>query len=192
MQTNPDQEMKYLLENEETERLIFKKIDPFDFHAWIEFFKDPSSFEYWEVELESPEIECENWYKKQLGRYDKDQGGMNALIEKQTGKLVGHCGLLIQKVDGRTELEIAYSLLGNGRKKGYATEAVIKCRDHAFENSYAESLISIISLPNIPSANVAIKAGMKVVRQTVYNRNPVNIFRIHKRDWLSLKRSIDN
>jgi RimJ/RimL family protein N-acetyltransferase len=108
---------------------------------------------------------------------------MNALIEKTTGKLVGHCGLLIQKVDNITELEIGYSLLPAFWNKGFASEAAMKCRDVAFERDYALSLISIISLSNTASARVAQKSGMTIDRQTVYNDNDVNIFRIRKESW---------
>jgi ribosomal-protein-alanine N-acetyltransferase len=83
-------------------------------------------------------------------------------------------------------LEVAYSLLPDFRNKGYATEAAKKCRDFTFENNLADSLISIISLTNNPSVNVAIKTGMKVEKQTVYKGNQVNIFMMHKSDWLQI------
>lgn len=170
--------MKYLLDGQETERLFIRKIEEQHFESWLEFFKDPSSFVHWICELEAPEIECENWYKKQFYRYTNDLGGMNALIEKNTGTLIGHAGLLVQQVDQIPELEIAYSLLPAFRNKGYATEAAKKCRDFAFLKNLSPSLISIISLPNIPSANVALKNGMKIEKQTTYHGNQVNIFRI--------------
>lgn len=176
-------DMKYLLDCEETERLYFGKVHISDFDSWLPFFKDPASLKHWIGELQEPEVECENWYRKQLIRYETDQGGMNALIEKKNGNLVGHCGLLVQIVDGTVELEIGYSLLPNYINKGFATEAAIKCRDHAFQNSFSDSLISIVSHTNIPSANVARKNGMTIRKQTVYNQNPVNIFGIHKIDW---------
>ena len=172
--------MKYLLDNEETERLVFRKIQQSDFNLWLEFFKDPASFKYWIAKLETPEVECENWYEKQFNRYETERGGMNALVEKQTGVLIGHAGLLIQTVDDITELEVAYSLLPSGRNKGYATEAARKCMNVAFQKDYSDSLISIISLTNTPSANVAAKNGMKVEKQTIYHGNTVNIFRINK------------
>ena len=118
--------MKYLLAGEETDRIYFERIDLSHFDQWIEFFKDPSSFLYWDVELQTPEIECKKWYEKQTYRYNNDLGGMNALIEKSTGKLIGHCGLLVQTVDDVSELEIGYSLLGNYRGKGFAIEAAKK------------------------------------------------------------------
>ena len=98
--------MKYLLENEQSDRLLLRKITLSDFDTWLEFFKDPISFQYWNATIENPLVECENWYKKQFHRYENDLGGMNALIEKETGRLIVHCGLLVQTVDDVTELEI--------------------------------------------------------------------------------------
>ena len=105
---------------------------------------------------------------------------MNALIEKESGRLIGHCGLLVQIVDGIPELEIAYSLLPEFWNKGYAIEAAMKCRDFAFANNFSDSLISIISLTNIPSEKVALKNGMHIDKRTIYSNNEVNIFRVNK------------
>src|SRR6478736_5451612 len=175
--------MKFLLDGEETPRLYFRKINNSDFDAWLEFFKHPSSFEHWIAKLDKPEIECKKWFDRQAERHEKNEGGMNALIEKQSKKLIGYCGLIVQTVDQKKELEVAYSLLPDFRSKGYATEASKKCIDFAFKNNFSESLISIISLTNTPSANVAIKNGMKIEKQTVYKHNEVNIFRIYRSDW---------
>jgi [ribosomal protein S5]-alanine N-acetyltransferase len=179
--------MNYLLANQETSRLIFRKILPTDFNDWLAFFKDPSSFAHWQTKRQESHIECEQWYTKQFDRYGSGQGGMNALIEKFSGKLIGHCGLLVQTVDGITELEVGYSLLPDFRNQGYATEAAQKCKDFAFENELSQSLISIISLTNAPSANVALKNGMHPEKQTIYNQNQVTIFRIHKQVWQDVR-----
>ncbi|MES2847835.1 MAG: GNAT family N-acetyltransferase [Bacteroidota bacterium] len=170
--------MKYLLDGEETERLLFRKIKETDFNNWLVFHQDPSTSLYWVEEKGTPEEECKKWYAKQFNRYENNLGGMNALIERSSGKLIGHCGLLVQNIDGKKELEIAYSLLPAYWNKGYATEACVKCRDIAFENKFSGSLISIISVINLPSEKVARKIGMKKNGQTVYNGNAVNIFRI--------------
>lgn len=103
---------------------------------------------------------------------------MNALIEKQTGKLVGHCGLLVQTVDDETELEIGYSLLPAFWSRGYATEAARTCKNFAFANTLAESLISIISKTNIASQKVARANGMTIDKETTYHDVPVYIYRI--------------
>ena len=177
--------MKYLLDGEQTERLIFQKIQDSDFNDWLEFFRDPRTHIHWTPPQNSPEVECTKWYEKQYWRYNNEMGGMNALIERKSGKLIGHCGLLVQTVDEKTELEIGYSLLPAFWNHGYATEAAKKCRDFAFADKLTDSLISIISKTNIPSQAVATHNGMTIEKQTDYHGNEVFIFRIFYRDWLA-------
>jgi ribosomal-protein-alanine N-acetyltransferase len=107
-------------------------------------------------------------------------GGMNALISKASGELIGICGLLVQTVDDIQELEIGYSVLPKFWLKGYAFEAAQKCKEHAFENNFSDSLISIIHVDNIPSQKVARKNGMHLDKTTAYKDNPVHIFRVNQ------------
>ncbi|MBT8183639.1 MAG: GNAT family N-acetyltransferase, partial [Eudoraea sp.] len=97
-----------------------------------------------------------------------------------TNKLIGQCGLLVQSVDGIEELEIGYSILPEYWRNGYATEAAILCRDHAFNHQFSESLISIIHEDNLPSKKVARNNGMRMDKKTRYKNNPVEIFRINR------------
>jgi len=177
--------MKYLLDGEATERIKFRLIEEKDFIDWLPFFQDAASFKHWNAIDETPEEACSQWYKKQFHRYANDLGGMNALVEKSSNQLIGHCGLLVQTVDQVKELEIGYSLLPSAWNKGFATEAAKKCKTFAFEHGFADSLISIISLTNLPSENVALKNGMKLDKRTIYNDVDVNIFRLHKFDYLN-------
>ena len=174
--------MKYLLTDQETERIKFREIQYSDFDTWLKFHENPLAHQYWNSLPEPPKIACEKWYEKQFYRYKNNLGGMNALVEKESGKLIGHCGLLIQDVDDIEELEIGYSLLPQFWNKGFATEAAKKCKDFAFSENFSQSLISIISITNKPSENVAIKNGMSIDKTTVYKGNNVNIFRIAKPD----------
>ena len=105
---------------------------------------------------------------------------MNALILKETGELVGICGLLVQVVDDVEELEIGYSVLPKFWLQGYAFEAAQKCKEYAFVNKFSDSLISIIHVDNIPSQKVALKNGMYLDKTTDYKDNPVHIFRVTK------------
>lgn len=179
--------MKYLLLAEESERLRFRLLEKSDFNSWLSFFKDPSTSRFLGLDdIDSGREKCEFWFELVERRYQQNTGGMNVLIDKASGHFIGQCGLLVQEVDGSTELEIGYSILPNYWNKGYATEAARKCRDFAFRNDFAESLISIIHIDNLSSEMVAIKNGMKVQKQSVFKKMPVNIFRIDKSDWLLL------
>lgn len=176
--------MKYLLHGQSTDRLLFRKIDIADFEDWLKFFQDPRTSLHWIEEKISPELSCNSWYQKQQWRYENDKGGMNALIEKSTSRLIGHAGLLVQQVDGVEELEIGYSLLPEFWHKGYAIEAAEECKRFAFQNNLADSLISIISTTNTPSQQVATKNGMVVEKKTRYRDNEVFIYRMTKSQWL--------
>jgi RimJ/RimL family protein N-acetyltransferase len=127
-----------------------------------------------------PEEQCKAWFDRVFNRYQNNLGGMNALIDKQTNKLIGQCGLLVQTVDGVEELEIGYSMMPEFRGMGYASEASQKCKAYAFEHHLADSIISIIHIDNIDSANVALKNGMKPEKQTLFRNMEANIFRVYK------------
>ena len=181
--------MKYLLENQETERLKFRLVSSDDFDLWMDFFKQKDVARFLAMDkIPTPLEKCEHWFNRVNHRYENELGGMNALIDKSGNEMLGQCGLLIQEVDGLTELEIGYSILPKYWNKGYATEAAKKCRDYAFENNFANSIISIIHVENINSEKVAINNGMLKTKTTLFKEMPVNIFRINREDWLKIRK----
>jgi len=169
---------KYLLENQESERLLYRKVAVTDFEDWLPFYQNPESTRYWEGLPIDPKEACQQQFDFLFERYQKNLGGMNALVSKETGRLLGMCGLLMQKVDEQQELEIGYSILPQYWQKGYAIEAATKCKQYARQYKLAKSLISIIHVDNVPSQKVALKNGMHLDITTVYKENPVHIYRI--------------
>ena len=171
--------MKYLLHGAESERLYFRLLQEEDFESWLPLFSTKEAEEFLGLAfLPSPEDRCRKWFEITLTRYKEDRGGMNVLIDKQSGRLVGQCGLLMQEVDEMGELEIGYSILPEFWNHGYATEAAILCKEYAFRNKFSESLISIVHVDNIRSERVARKNGMQLDKTTVFKEMPVNIFRV--------------
>lgn len=169
---------KFLLEHQESERLLFRKLRSSDFEDWLPFYHDPKSTQYWEGLPSNPEEACKAQFDRVFERYENDLGGMNAITLKASGQLVGICGLLVQVVDGIEELEIGYSILPKFWLQGYAFEAAQKCKHFAFQEDFSDSLISIIHVDNVPSQKVALKNGMFLDKTTIYRDNPVHIFRV--------------
>lgn len=174
--------MKYLLEGQKSERLKYRKLEESDFDWWMEFSSNPEATRYFDFsEHINPKDFCRLWFDKVFDRYKNNTGGHNVLVELETGNPVGMCGLLVQEVDGINELEIGYSLHPAFWGNGYATEAAQKLRDFAFENNFADSLISIVHVENPQSANVALRNGMTLEKTTNYKGIPVNIFRVFRK-----------
>jgi len=179
--------MKYLLENQETERLKFRLLTNSDFQVWSELFNDIKVSKVLGMDkIGTPKEQCEKWFEWTYDRYQNDLGGQNVLIDKSTNEIIGQCGLLVRELNGLREIEIAYSILPKYRQKGFATEASKKCRDFAFENNFSERLISIINTKNPNSAKVALNNGMENNRTIEFNGNQVNIYQITIDKWKKL------
>ncbi len=177
--------MKYLLTNQETERLQFRKLETVDFEVWKELFLEENTRIMLGMEdYKTPEECCEKWFEWTFNRYENNLGGQNILIEKSSGEIIGQAGLLVREVAGNQELEIAYSILPNQRKKGFALEAAKKCRDFAFENNFHERLISMIIPENFNSKKTAEKNGLKFKEQIVFHEQLFDIHEITKKNWV--------
>ncbi|MGC1516325.1 MAG: GNAT family N-acetyltransferase [Maribacter sp.] len=170
----------FLLTGETSARLAYRNVVPSDYSDWLPFHQNPLSNQYWHGLPKDPETGCSAQLKKTFTRYAEGTGGLNALISKEHQKLIGLAGLLIQEIAGVKELEIGYSILPAYWRQGYATEAAEKCKQTAFDNGWATSLISIIHLENIASQRTALNLGMRIDFETTYFGNPVYIFRIEK------------
>ena len=172
--------MRYLLSHQESERLLFRPILETDFEAWLPFFKSTIAMQHWSMGNLTIEEYAHQWYEKQWHRYKNNWGGMNALLLKGTTTLIGHAGLLTQKIDNKIELEVAYSLLPNYWKKGYATEAALKCKNFAFEQGYCQKLVAIIAPNNTPSIAVAKRIGMKKEKRVLFQEVVADLYYIEQ------------
>lgn len=176
--------MKYLLLQQESERLLFRPQHRDDFAEWLPAMEHPDTERFLGMTgISTAEERCKTWFQRVENRYQNDLGGTNVLVDKASGKIVGQCGLLVQEVDGVQELEIGYTIIPAYWNRGYATEAARKCKQFAFENNFADSIISIIHVENIRSEMVARKNGMQLDKTTTFKGMPVNIFRIRRSDF---------
>jgi RimJ/RimL family protein N-acetyltransferase len=89
------------------------------------------------------------------------------VVEKETGEVVGHCGLLEKEVEGRREIELIYVFARSAWGKGYATEMGRALKDYAFEELGLERLIALIEPENVASERVARKVGMRFDREVL-------------------------
>ncbi|MBN1264725.1 MAG: GNAT family N-acetyltransferase [Anaerolineales bacterium] len=82
------------------------------------------------------------------------------LVEKSSGKLVGHCGLLEKEIEGESLVELNYMLHPSAWGEGYATEIGKALVQYAFEDCGLGNLVALIHPENTPSELTAQRIGM--------------------------------
>ena len=144
----------------ETERLYLRKLEQADFDSLCKILQDEATMAAYEGAFSG--LEVQEWLDRQLSRYQKWHFGLWAVILKETGELIGQCGLTMQPWKDRELLEVGYLFNKKYWHKGYATEAAKACKKYAFEILNANEVCSIIRDTNIPSQKVAERNGMKI------------------------------
>ena len=105
--------------------------------------------------------EVNGWLERQTGRYREWGYGLWAVVLKQTGEMIGQCGVTRQLWNGEEMLEVGYLFRHSHWHQGYATEAARACMEYAFNILGASEVCSIIRDNNIPSQRVALRNGMR-------------------------------
>ncbi|MGH2808795.1 MAG: GNAT family N-acetyltransferase [Actinomycetota bacterium] len=172
----------------ETERLLLRELTRSDLDALHAVLGDVETMQYY-AHPHSRE-ETQRWIEWSLDNYARLGHGLWAMTLKDTGELIGDCGLTIQYVDGAPFVEVGWHTHRDHWNKGYATEGGRASRDWAFENLTIPFLISIIRPENVPSWRVAEKLGLTISRTTF--RGPDNawehrVYRITRDEWEKLR-----
>ena len=144
----------------ETERLYFREMKQTDFNSLCKILQDEDTMYAYEGAFNDNEVH--EWLDRQLSRYQKWNFGLWAVILKETGEMIGQCGLTMQPWKETEVLETGYLFNRLYWHKGYATEAANACIKYAFEVLKADEVCSIIRDINIASQNVAIRNGMAI------------------------------
>ena len=156
--------MKMILE---TERLALRALQPSDFPALCMILQDAEVMYAYGRAFDDAETQA--WLDRQLQRYRETGVGLWAADSKESGEMIGLCGLIVQDCDGERVLEIGYFLRKTHWHRGYATEAAIACKRYAFDVLGAREVCSIIRENNLPSRNVAKRNGMEIRKRYLKN-----------------------
>jgi len=112
--------------------------------------------------------------------------GLWATIHKITGKFIGRCGLLPWEIDGRHEVEAAYTIAQEFWGQGLGTEAAKAILEYGFEKLNLTRLICLIDEENIASQKVAEKIGMKFEKESRDELGPFWVYSISRPSALQI------
>ena len=169
----------------ETERLVLREMTDEDFPALCRILQDEKTMYAYEGAFSDEE--AKNWLNRMKERYANDGFGLWAVVLRESGEMIGQCGITMQNVEGTMEPEIGYLFQRAFWHHGYAAEAAIGCREYAFRTLGLPGICSIIRDTNIASQNVAKRNGMTVKEQFVKHYRGVDmphyVFRISREEW---------
>lgn len=169
----------------ETRRLYLRRLEESDFAALCRTLQDEQAMYAYEGAFSDEEVQ--DWLDRQLLRYQAHDFGLWAVILKETGELIGQCGLTMQPWNGKQVLEIGYLFERAHWHRGYATEAAIACKRYAFEVLGADEVCSIIRDTNRASKRVAERNGLRVVDHAIKDYRgaimPHSRYAITRAEW---------
>ena len=169
----------------ETKRLILREMTDDDFDALYRVLADSDIMQHYPYTFD--ETRVRNWIARNRERYRIFGFGLWAVCLKETGEMIGDCGLTMQMIAGQIKPEIGYHIRADHQNKGYATEAAKAVRDWTFHNTPFNIVYSYMKHTNEPSARTAMAYGCKQVDAFADEENEITkVFAISRDEWASL------
>jgi ribosomal-protein-alanine N-acetyltransferase len=123
-----------------------------------------------------PDERIRQWAGRQVTHFSKFGFCFWKLIYKETGEMIGFCGL--QPLDATPDIEIGWWLARAWWGKGLATEAAREALRDGFERARLERIVSIAMRENVASTHIMEKLGMNYERETTHRGVPVVLYTV--------------
>ncbi len=143
----------------ETERLYLREFKIEDKNEFKKILMDREAMKYFDRDFSEENVT--GWINFCIKDYKDIGHSFWAVIRKSDNKFLGDCGITMQDIDGEELPEVGFHFNREFWGQGYATEAALGCIKYGFDKLNFDSLYSYMTVDNIPSQNVAKKAGMK-------------------------------
>ncbi len=168
----------------ETKRLLLREMTYDDFHALYQVLADRDIMRYYPYAFDENRVR--NWIERNIERYRIFGFGLWAVCLKETGEVIGDCGLTMQLINGQIKPEIGYHIRADQQRNGFAKEAAIAVRDWTFNNTPFHIVYSYMNHTNEPSAKTAVSYGCKQVDTFWDDDNEMTkVFAISRDEWIT-------
>lgn len=164
----------------ETPRLILRELVQADIDALAEIYADPETMRFFDGPRSRDAAVREIEHSR--SGYLRGEFGFWATVHKKDRAFLGRCGLLSQVLDETRELEVAYMIARPYWGRGLGTEVAQALRDHAFINTVVPRVVSIIAPENLASIRVAEKAGMRYVKDVMFQGYLDRLYAVQRPD----------
>jgi len=168
-----------------TERLVLRPFEADDLDELVAIHAEESFWWYPRRGAMSAE-ETGAFLNTMRRRYEEDGFGIEALIERTSGKMIGWAGLAVPHFlpEILPAVEVGWRLSGAYRGRGLATEAGAAAVDFGFTKAGLECIVSLYEPENVASGRVMQRLGFTHRRTTVGPRGKeVAVMELHRGRW---------
>lgn len=143
----------------QTRRLHCRRLEPADLAPMLDVYGDAEAMQWVGDGRPITRAECVRWLEVTYDNYRTRGYGMFALVSRDSGGIIGFCGLV--HPGGQQEAELKYAFARRHWGLGFATEAAIAMIEHARTVLGLRRIIATAAPENTASHNVLLKAGMR-------------------------------
>ncbi|MBE9004241.1 GNAT family N-acetyltransferase [Fortiea sp. LEGE XX443] len=118
---------------------------------------------------------------KHIQHWQQYNFGMWAVIHKDSGRMIGRCGLGF--LDNTPEVELGYVFDKSYWRMGVGTEAATATIKYGFEQVRLNRIVAIAHPKNIASVRVIQKVGMKYEKNARFYNVDVVYYAINREAW---------
>ena len=104
----------------ETERLFLREMKESDFDALYEVLADSDIMQHYPYTFDESRVR--NWIQRNIARYRIFGFGLWAVCLKETGEMIGDCGITLQLIDGQIKPEIGYHIRADKQRSGNCSQ----------------------------------------------------------------------
>lgn len=149
----------------ETSRLALRMFKPDDLDDLSRIYADADVMRYLSGHALTRE-ETAGWLHYFISGWEKYGFGWWAVVLKESGELIGHCGL--QFIHVTPEVEVTYGLARAYWRMGLASEAARACLRYGFEELMLKRIYALAEPGNIGSHRVMERVGMRYDKTEFY------------------------
>jgi RimJ/RimL family protein N-acetyltransferase len=145
-----------------TERLLLRPFQGSDFEAHAAICADPEVMRFIRAGALS---RSDAWWQlaRYLGHWQLRGFGLWAVVERASGRLIGHLGFL--EPEGGLGFEMGWALARDVWGKGYALEGTAAALAHAFAALGRDHVACVIRPDNVRSIRLAERLGGRLERE---------------------------
>lgn len=166
----------------ESGRLILREMTVEDFDALYKVLADSDIMQHYPYTFDDERVR--GWINKNIERYRIFGFGLWAVCLKETGEMIGDCGLTMQLINGQIKPEIGYHIRKDRQGRGYAKKAAAAVRDWAFTNTPFNMIYSYMKETNVASYRTAISYGGRQVDEFEDGTNGIiKVFAVSREEW---------